>query len=204
MRCSMVFFLLLVMALGGCGGSQTLRPAEHYTLEYAPSPVGTQVRLDEGMKVERFSTVRTYSGTAVLYRAEPFSLNAYPDRRWMVSPGDLVTDYLVRDVRHAELFRAVFSYEDVETARYALEGAVTEFFEDRQQAGHPKAVLTVHVTLLDTSQKELSKRIVFQRNYSFSEAFGAGEPAGPARGMSRSMNAFSLRLIRDIQEALKK
>ena len=48
-------------------------------------------------------------------------------------------------------------------------------------------MLSVYVTLLDSSQKDASKMIVCQKNYRFAEPFAGKGPAALAQGMSRAM-----------------
>ncbi len=203
MKIKSFLFVFLVPALLGCAGVQTTEPPEYYTLEYTlPASPGLAPQ-DAILKLERFSTVQVFSGTAMRYRTAPFLLNAHYRQRWSVGPGDLVTDCLLRDLRAAGLFRAVFSYRDTETARYRLEGTVTEFFEDRGTTDR-KAVLSLNVTLLDMSRGERPERILFQKSYSQSEPIGEKETAGLARGMSRAMKAVSEKLIRGIRDTLQK
>lgn len=195
--------LFLIPALLGCAGVQTAAPPEYYTLEYTLPRAQGLAPQDDILKLERFSTVQVFGGTAMRYSTAPFVLNAHYRQRWSVGPADLVTDCLLRDLRATGLFRAVFSYRDTETARYRLEGTVTEFFED-QRATDRKAVLSLNVTLLDMSRGERPDRILFQKSYAQSEPIAEGKAAGLAQGMSRAMKAVSGKLIRDIRETLQK
>jgi len=81
--------------------------------------------------------------------------------------GELVTDYLSRDFKHAGLFKAVAPYESKVEPTLILEGSVDEFFEWDSEDGW-KAVLTVSTVLLSHPQPDLSKG-------SFSEDLSCGE-----------------------------
>ena len=197
---------LLVVALtfftAGCVGGRPPQTTEHYMLDYAPPVLGKMAVLDDIFKVERFSTAQLFNSNAIVYKTSSFSLNSYPHDRWQASPGDLVTDYLVRDFRSAGLFRAIFSYRDPETTRFSLEGYVMEFLEVREQ-GTRKALLTLHVTLLDMSKKENPQKVVFQKLYSHAATCEEKGPGGVALGLSESMARLSGQIISDAYYAVK-
>ena len=69
----------------------------------------------------------------MLYRQGPFLREAYPAQRWRVGPGDMVTEFLRRDLREAGLFRAVLAERDAEEARFSLTGGVEEFLESGEK-----------------------------------------------------------------------
>jgi cholesterol transport system auxiliary component len=156
--------------------------------------------LGQTVRVGRLAVTQAYNAPNMFYRAEPFRLESYDQHRWRVTPGDLVTDFLLRDLRSAGLFRAVFSYRDAEGARFVVEGGVEEFLEVDGSDG-PRAVLGLHVTLLDTSQQEVTRRVVFQRGYRAEEPLSDRTAPALAQGMSRAMEGLSRRILRDLHEA---
>jgi ABC-type uncharacterized transport system auxiliary subunit len=194
---------MILLFFGGCvGGGTPPPPVEYYTLEYSPPIMGDLFQLDDAIKVERFSADQAINGNAMLYREEPYTLNAYRYHRWRVDPGDLITDYLLRDLRNSGFFRAVFSYREPESARYILEGHVVEFLEARDKGG-TTALITLNVTLMDMDQKEVPKRILFQKNYQSAQPFNGKKPANLARAMSGAVEKLSGKLIVDIHAAVK-
>jgi ABC-type uncharacterized transport system auxiliary subunit len=194
-----VFCLLL---LAGCLDLQ--RPAryvEQYTLEYSPSEISGLAFIEASLTVDRFQEARALNTSAMIYRPEPFKLDAYQYHRWRVHPADLVGDYLLRDLRKSALFKAVFSYLDPEEGRFILEGGVEEFFEIEEESQR-QAVLALSVTLLDSSAKNLPDRVLFQKRYRFQEPLEEKTPRGLAKGLSRAMRKCSEALIRDVHEAI--
>ena len=71
----------------------------------------------------------------MVYQPAPFKLQQYQSSTWRVNPGDMVTDYLLRDLRNQKLFKAVFSYREPSTARFALEGEIEQFAEVDETGG---------------------------------------------------------------------
>ena len=195
--------ILLIMGLAGCLRGTAPPPLIfHYTVEYAPPRLEVLSRSEALLKVERFAADRLYAGQAMLYRKGPYSREAYHEERWRVSPGDMVTDFLRRDIRQAGIFRAVLSAREPEETRFLLQGGVEEFLEADEGNG-PKALLVVTVTLLDLSSREISRRVLFQNTYRCEAPLPQPGGAGLAAAMSAAMSEFSARVIADIQRALR-
>ena len=197
-----ILFLLSMLA-SGCGlGGKPAYLVKQYILEY-PSPTVEEVgQTNDLIKVERFSIAKDFDTHAMVYQERPFHRGSDPYNRWRVYPNDMVTDYLLRDLRKAGLFRAVFSYNDSEDTRYLLEGRVDEFLELNEKDGR-KSVLSLNATLQDLTKREIAERVVFQRDYRYVELLEGQAPEGLAHGMSRAMEKFSRQVIQDISRALK-
>ena len=188
--------------LAGCLNLQ--RPAryvEQYTLEYSPPEISGLAFIEAYLTLDRFQEARAFNTSAMIYRPEPFKLDAYQYHRWRVHPADLVGDHLLRDLRKSALFRAVFSHLDPQEGRFILEGGVEEFLEIEEQSQR-RAVLALNVTLLDSSAKNLPDRVLFQKQYRFQEPLEEKTPRGLAKGLSRAMRKCSEALIRDVHEAI--
>lgn len=198
----LIFYLVLVTLAPGCGlGGKPSYLVRQYSLEYATPVVEDINPSREVLKVEPFSVTKSLDTPSIIYREGPFQRGADPYNRWRVNPGDMVTDFLLRDLRRAGLFKAVFSYNNPETARYHLEGQVVEFMESREKDGL-KAVLGLNVTFLDLSGTGIPERIVFQRDYRYMEPLETETYEGLARAMSRAMEKFSGQLMKDLHKAM--
>jgi ABC-type uncharacterized transport system auxiliary subunit len=194
--------LLMIGLLSGClGGTGTTPFVRQYVLEYPPPQAGARPAVEAMVRVERFSADRMFMGQAMLYRQGPFLREAYPAQRWRVGPGDMVTEFLRRDLREAGLFRAVLSEREAEEVRFSLTGGVEEFLESGE-AKNRKAVLTATVTLLDLSRKETAGLVVFQKTYRLEAAVAGEGAAGLAAAMSLAMSDLSRQVIADIASAL--
>jgi ABC-type uncharacterized transport system auxiliary subunit len=194
-------FLLMVFASGCSFGSKTAYQVNQYTLEY-PSPVLKEIaQIKELIGVERFSVTQAFDTSAIVYRDGPNLRNIDPYNRWRTKPGDMVTDFLVRDLRHSGLFRAVFSYNANEETRYRLEGQVNEFLESTDKDGL-KAVLGLNITFLDLSKKETTEKVVFQRDYRYTEPLEIETYGGLAQAMSKAMEKFSRQMMMDLYQAI--
>jgi len=175
--------LLLLLLIWGCGGPPAM--VNKYMFEY-PSPVfKVKSPVDESIKVELFSVAQAYNSTSMVYRPDPYTQKAYAYNRWQVNPGYLVTDFLVRDLRNSHLFKAVFPHTSGARSRFALEGGVQEI-EELDEGDGWKAALSLNITLLDMNEEEVTKRVVFQKNYQAREPLAEKTPQGLAQAMSRA------------------
>jgi ABC-type uncharacterized transport system auxiliary subunit len=191
-----------VMAVTGCiSGGQRTNIVYQYTLNYrSPSFPGLS-RLDAVLTVDRFSAVEAYKSLSMVYSPSPFRRDLYNYYRWRVAPGDMTSDYLLRDLRSSGLFDAVFSSSEYEGTQYLLQGEVEKFLEV-DEGGTSKAELVVNVTLLDKTQADVTKQVIFQKSYVSSGSVNERTPAGFAAGMSKAVEKLSADVIRDIHQAI--
>jgi len=195
-----LLFLLLFL-LAGCGKPPTL--VHRYILEYPSPAVPGSAKIGEAIKVELFSVAQAYNSPAMVYQTNPYKSDTYHYHRWRVNPGNMVTDYLLRDLRNSGLFKAALPAGSSGKSRFLLEGGVEEMQEIDEPDGW-KAALTLNITLLDLNRKELTERVVFQRHYRALEPLTEKTPNGLAQGMSRAMERLSAQIITDIYKAAAK
>ena len=194
---------LCALLIAGCfPGSKPPQTTEQFTFEYGPPAACSVAALPDALKVNRFSVAQQYNGPSMVYQPTPYRLAVYNLNRWRVNPGDMITDFLIRDLTSSGMFRGVFSYRQTESARFAVEGSVEEFLEiDEQDTG--KARITLSVALIDTKETEVSKRLVFQKRYSSMEPLTVQTPEAFARGMSVAWERLSERILKDIFESVR-
>jgi len=175
---------------------------ERYTFEY-PSPDFPGIaKTDQIIKIERFSVAKAFNSKSMVFRPAPYQLDAYGSNHWMVNPGDMVNDYLLRDLRNSNLFKATYSFRDLEDARYILEGSVDEFLEIDTE-GSRTAAISLSITLLDFSRAGSADRILFQKKYQTREPLAEKTPTGLAQAMSSGMGKLSAMIIHDILQAIQ-
>jgi cholesterol transport system auxiliary component len=203
MKLRILLILIPALLLTGCfTRAKTPYIVEQYILEYSSPVFKDHALLDESIKIERFSTAQSFNSTAMVYKPHAFKLAVYNYNRWRVTPGDMVTDYLLRDLRNSGLFRAVLSYRDVDSTRFTLEGVIEEFLE-LDEGSNGKAILSLNIALLDQNQKEITRKVIFQKGYRLIEPQKEQTPEGLAQGMSAAMARLSEQLINDIYSAVK-
>jgi ABC-type uncharacterized transport system auxiliary subunit len=196
--------LLAVLALlalsPACGGSPAL--INRFILDYPPPMTARPGPLDAALRVELFAVDEVINRPEMVYKVNPYKTGVYQYNRWRATPGFLVTDFLIRDLRHSRLFKAVFSYDRSGQARFRLEGGVVEF-QENNLPGPWQAALTLNITLLDTDQENIAERVMFQRTYQTQELMAGKTPQGLAEAMSAAMQKLSGRIIQDVYRAVK-
>jgi len=197
----LLVLLLAMLVVAGCGGGKTAYVVKQYLPEYPPPAAPAQPKIDDVIRVEPFSTAQAFAGTAMVYRPSPYQRGVYSRERWRVMPGDMVTDFMLRDLRASGAFRAVLGYEDPGEGRFVLTGTVTEFLETDGGRG-PAARLAADVTLLDKTRREITQRVVFQKTYAFEEAMQEKSARALAEAMSGAMQKFSAALVADVHRAV--
>lgn len=198
-----LFLIVFAGLLTGCfSRSKAPYLVDQYMLNYA-SPVPRDAgRPDEAIKIQRFSVAQEYNSLAMVYRPESFKRATYNYSRWMVNPGDMVTDYLIRDMEKAHIFRAVFSYRDSQLGRFLVDGGVTDFMEI-DEGDAQKAVLGLNIILIDQNQTDITKRVLFQKTYRQEEPMTSRTPEALAQGASMAMQRLSEAVMNDISNAVK-
>jgi ABC-type uncharacterized transport system auxiliary subunit len=199
-----LFMVSIVLSLVACsfGGKPSVM-VEQYALEYPPPSVQSLSPMHEVIRLERFSVAQIFNHVKMVYRQKPTHYNDYAYHRWRANPGDMVGDSLLRDLRAAGIFKSVFSYRDMGNTPLILKGGVGEFYESDEKDGR-KAILSVYITVIDTTSRELTKQIVFQKNYRYEEPVTEKTVQGFAQAMSRAVEKLSGQVITDIREAIKR
>lgn len=193
----------IVLSLATCsfGGKPSVM-VEQYALEYPPPTIRKLSPTGEIIRLERFSVAQIFNHVKMVYRQKPTHYNEYAYHRWRANPGDMVGDSFLRDLRAAGIFKSVFSYRDMENAPFVLKGDVSEFYESDENGGRV-AILSIHITLMDTTSRDLTKQIIFQRNYGCKEPVVQKTVQGFAQAMSRAAEKVSGQVIGDLRDAIK-
>lgn len=196
-------FLFVLLLVAACTPAKSPgRAFENYTLEYAPPAFEDRSPANELLRVERFSAAQAFNSTAMVYRSAPSVFNARTYHRWKAPPAELVNDMMLRDLRGSGLFRAVFSDYDEVDARFVLQGRLEEFLEIDDK-GSRQALLSLDVTLLDRSQRDPARGVIFQKGYRALEPLEVQTPVAFARAMSRAMEKLSRQITEDLYITLR-
>lgn len=197
----LVLLLGLLAVLPSCASREPTAQDLFYSLDYSAPRAPGLAKLDISVKVRRFSAAPGWSGSDMYYGPNKVELSSYNFHRWLVSPSDMVSDFLARDLRAANVFRAVFSYHETETARFLVQGGVRRIQELDQKDG-AKAMLEVSVMLIDSEKSAVDQRVVFQRWYRAEQPMAKKEARSLAMAMSQAMSKLSAAILADVHKAL--
>jgi len=203
MHLRMLLFLSLLAAFWATGCVSLRQPhlkVDYYTLEYEPTRVQGQA-LAAGLRVERFQVSPLYDGERIAFREANFTRGAYDYHRWRANPGDLVAYFMARDFRSSGLFQAVQTMDSQVPTTYAIAGCVEEIVEV-DGADRWEAVLSLTITLLKTDEKDPSRQVLMQKNYSSAKACARKHPRALVESMSQAMAEISGRVLGDVHGRL--
>lgn len=190
------------LSLAACAQlEQPPKVIRHYVLEYAPPRVTAAHRLPVSLKVTAFQSTAVLSSRQIIYRQADFRRESYIYHQWRVPPGDMVTDLLLRDLRHSNLFLAVAAPGQHIPVTHVLSGTLNQFLE-QDQGKHPSAVLSVTLTLTSADPGAGIAGILLQRSYTYRQAIAEPPPLGFIRAMSLAAAKFSAAAIHDIYTTL--
>jgi ABC-type uncharacterized transport system auxiliary subunit len=196
---------LIIAALFGCGCSLTSSKPPYavqlYMVEYHLAPISGQV-VAHTLKIDRFAVAQTYNNTSMLRRPDSYKVEPYNYHRWRTNPGDMTTDFVVRDFKDTGLFRAIFSYRHREEADYILEGNVTDFLMTKE-AGQWHVLLSLDMSLIDANKAALNERVIIQKCYRTLEPIEKEDPVLFAAGMSKAMAKISALMVNDVYQTIK-
>ncbi|WP_028324283.1 ABC-type transport auxiliary lipoprotein family protein [Desulfatirhabdium butyrativorans] len=189
-----------IAAVVGCAGIQPTR-IDYYTLHYDPPPPREHTPEHHILQVERFGVSPSYHTTKFVYAEGEFLRNTYTSHQWRAMPQDLIAYYLARDIRASGVFQAVAGPESRLPADRVLSGTVDEFYETEGPSGC-QAVLGVTIALLEASQPDVSKRVIFQKTYRQQAQAQERSASGIAAAMSEAMQAVSNAVIVDLSHPM--
>ncbi len=198
----LVLAVILLLQLTGCIGFNNAPPqVDFYTFEYEPPDATPAVTTAYILKIDGFHVSSVYDDDRLLMRSQAFKRNEYSRHRWRANPGDLVADYLARDLARSAFFRAVVRTEPIPDHSHLLTGMIEEFYQHKD-GDQWKAILSLNVMLVDETSAPGDGNVLFQQRYAFQEPVPDQTPGEFVAGMSVAMRKLSTMLMVDISEAL--
>jgi cholesterol transport system auxiliary component len=155
---------LALLVLNGCVSLAKSFPDKHYyaldvTRQGEPGvPVPGAILEVRGLFVSP-----RFEGKELVYRTGDTSYESDFYNAWFVSPSAMLTQQIQNWLRHASLFEGVVATPSYLDATHILEGTVTVLYGDFRQQGEQKAVVGMHIVLIEDNSTRPA--IVFQRDY---------------------------------------
>lgn len=201
-----ILFLLglLVQGMGISGCVTPPKPppkTDYYTLEYDPITTDLAGPVQSIIRVERFQVAPLYNTTNIIYKEASFKRDAYHYHKWRANPGDLVTYFLARDLRETGLFNGVFILSSKYPASHVIDGTLDRMYQESVDNSW-QAVLSVSITFMADYEPDISKRILFQKEYTLKKQCEQKNPKALAEAMSQAMAEISKAIIIDIHHSL--
>jgi len=197
--------ILLIWILGIAGCASSGKPnydTVKYLLSYSPPAWEQMEQIDASVKVNRFSIAVAYNTTSMIFRPDEYSIDSFNYSRWAVNPADMIADRLLHDLRGSGLFSTVFSRYEPEEGRFSITGGIEEFYL-RMDKSSQTALISMTLSLQDRAEKEMVKKMMYQKKYVREVALQEKSPKGYCEAASRALQAMSREIINDIHAAVK-
>ncbi len=149
--------------------------------------------------VERFAVAPQFNSTSMMIRTGQYRFDTYDYSRWYVNPADMITGFVLGTSRDQECSRAHIHIMIPSFPGISSTGIIDEFGETTDG----KALVSIRVTLLDTSQQNPVGQIDFPKAIcSVLLQSATGRQMASLQALSDAMKDVSARLIADIGLAL--
>jgi cholesterol transport system auxiliary component len=198
----LILLLGLTLTLTACFDlKQPRNKIEYYSLEYDPPRMGNHPPVSKVIKVSLFSVSPIYNTRKIIYRDAAYKRAAYDYHKWQANPAEFVTYFLARDMQQSGLFKAVVTRKSRFPHAFTLGGTVDEFLESDLSDGW-QADLSLNVFLVNEQEKDITKKIIFQKSYHVSKPCRQKNPQALAEAMSAAMSDASAQIIHEVYNHL--
>ena len=189
---------LALLVLSGCVSLVKSFPDKHYyaldvTRQGEPGvPVSGAVLDVRGLFVSP-----RFEGKELVYRTGDTSYESDFYNAWFVSPSAMLTQQIQNWLRNASLFEHVAATRSYLDATHILEGTVTALYGDYRQQGEQKAVVGMHIVLIEDNSTRTA--IVFQRDYQQMVELTEPSPDELTRGWNEGLQQIFMALEEDLR-----
>ncbi|MGE0821382.1 MAG: ABC-type transport auxiliary lipoprotein family protein [Candidatus Binatia bacterium] len=179
------------ICLHGCSIRAPRPETRYYTLSLAIPESSTKA--GKGSLIVRSISVRhPYDQERIVYRSSAYTFDRYNAHRWASSPGEQVTEWTRRYLRHADVFAHVYPTTSG-SADFFLDGVVRQF-EEIDHEHQWEAALTIDMWLLRPGDATPT----WFKTYSATRPAAKRNPEAVAEAMSHCLEDVLERLAADL------
>ncbi len=171
----------------------------YYQLEYNPPAVSGPTLDDVVVRVGSFQVAPSYQSQKILYSTSKRKRKPYEYHLWIVNPGDMIADLLVRDMIDGKQYRAVVDVRSSINPDYEIEGIIDEIYE-KDDNDTWFSVLQMRVILM--AHQGGKKTVLFQRNYRETHPVETHTPESVVTAMSAATKILSSKIQADVNAAV--
>ncbi len=193
-----------LLFLGLAPGCLTLFPVTPIPRDYRPDyvpPIFQHERLPVVLRLAPVRVAAIYDREPFAYRRGPYRLGYYYYHRWATAPGQMLTDFFVRDFTYSGLYRAVQQGPAVLLADYQLDLRVDRLEEEVTSGGCNAAMVTQ--ASLQSLRVATGNPVRLQQIYVESEPVPCNDPEAFVQGVSRILMRLSQKLQEDVYVAIR-
>ncbi|MFP4076740.1 MAG: ABC-type transport auxiliary lipoprotein family protein [Halochromatium sp.] len=188
--------ILLLLMLGGCGGSGPPVREQFYSLQPEISVTPSARSIPGTLLVTPLGSRGFLGGTQIVFRTadEPLQVQRYDDFLWEAAPGQALAEALISALRTTNTFAYTVSIADRARADFMLNGELTRL-EHRPTADPPSVSLALNLTLIAGDDRATR----FSQAYSGTEPTRSSTPEAMVRAFNRLSGRLLSEAVRDLQ-----
>ncbi|MGE4578280.1 MAG: hypothetical protein AB7F21_01980 [Desulfuromonadales bacterium] len=169
---------------------------QFYALEAVrPLPAAT-LQADSVLRLAPFRLAPPFYGKGFIYRFDEHRYQSDYYHQFIADPAALITAATEKWLAASGRFAAVGSAVSRLEADWLLEGTVDALYGDFRQPQSPRAILELHLRLLDTKADRPS--VLFQHRYTESLPFEPGPPANLVKAWNQGLMDILMQFEQDI------
>ncbi|MBZ0274106.1 PqiC family protein [bacterium] len=196
---AMAAIAALTASLPACFNFQREHKDENfYQIEYEPPAADGVAFPGVVVRVANFDVAAGYQSPQIVYSTSAKRRKVYDYHMWIVNPGDMLTDLLLRDMVASGLYEATIDMRSSIYPDYELEGQVVAIYE-KDEPDVWFSVLAVRTALFAYHR---GKHVLFQRTYEESIPTAGQTPQHVVAAMSDAARNVSARIQRDVNDAI--
>ena len=138
-----------------------------------------------------------FEGKELVYRTGDTRYESDFYHAWFVSPSAMLTQQVQNWLRNALLFESVVATPSYLDATHILEGTVTALYGDYRQQGEHKAVVGMHIVLIEDNSTRAA--MVFQHDYHQRVELTETSPDELTRGWNQGLQQILMTLEEDLR-----
>jgi ABC-type uncharacterized transport system auxiliary subunit len=199
LKSGLALFALAALAAGCFNIQRDYQDKFYYQMEYTAPQIGGESFPGVVVRMGGFQVAPSYQSQKIIYSTSVLKRKAYEYHLWIVNPGDMFGDLLVRDMIDSARYAAVVDVRSSVNPQYEIEGIIEEIYEKDEQDTW-QSVLQVRVIFM--AVEGMKKRVLFQKVYREGEPTGSHTPEAVVSAMSRAAQNISSRVQKDVQAAV--
>ena len=189
---------LALLLLSGCVSLAKSFPDKHYYALHVTRQGDPGVPVPGAvLEVRGLFVSPRFEGKELVYRTGNTSYESDFYNAWFVSPSAMLTQQIQNWLRNASLFEHVAATRSYLDATHILEGTVTALYGDYRQQGEQKAVVGMHIVLIEDNSTRTA--IVFQRDYQQMVELTEPSPDELTRGWNEGLQQIFIALEGDLR-----
>jgi ABC-type uncharacterized transport system auxiliary subunit len=196
--------LVLATFLGGVACISVTRPYKEvfdYQIVYdAPAPATGLPFKNVVVRIAPFSVAPAFDKRKIMYSTGANRFAVYQYHSWISSPGDMLTDLLIRDMIASGCYEAVIDLRGSIVPQYQLEGVVEQIYE-KTEGDVWWSTLRLR-GLFFAYGADGGKQVLFQRVYQKEVRTAGHEPGDIVAAMGEAAKAISIEVQRDVNAAV--